>query len=82
MNDTRIVAVTMPKWGLSMQLGKIIGWIVAEGDDVSVGDEVVLFGQQGGETVLAWEWAERLDTIAYEIVCGIPIDRVPRRYVG
>jgi pyruvate dehydrogenase E2 component (dihydrolipoamide acetyltransferase) len=40
MTDERIVAVTMPKWGLSMQLGKITGWIVAEGDDVSVGDEL------------------------------------------
>ncbi len=40
MTDERIVAVTMPKWGLSMQLGKIIGWIVSEGDDVSVGDEL------------------------------------------
>jgi pyruvate dehydrogenase E2 component (dihydrolipoamide acetyltransferase) len=40
MTDERIVAVTMPKWGLSMQLGKITGWIVAEGDDVSAGDEL------------------------------------------
>jgi pyruvate dehydrogenase E2 component (dihydrolipoamide acetyltransferase) len=40
MTDSRIVAVTMPKWGLSMRLGKITGWIVAEGDDVSVGDEL------------------------------------------
>jgi pyruvate dehydrogenase E2 component (dihydrolipoamide acetyltransferase) len=40
MTGERIVAVTMPKWGLSMQLGKIIGWIVAEGDDVSAGDEL------------------------------------------
>ena len=40
MTDGRIVAVTMPKWGLSMQLGKITGWIVAEGDDVGVGDEL------------------------------------------
>jgi pyruvate dehydrogenase E2 component (dihydrolipoamide acetyltransferase) len=40
MTDERIVAVTMPKWGLSMQLGKITGWIVAEGDDVSSGDEL------------------------------------------
>lgn len=40
MTDERIVAVTMPKWGLSMQLGKIIGWIVAEGDDVTAGDEL------------------------------------------
>ena len=40
MTDERIVAVTMPKWGLSMRLGKITGWIVAEGNDVSVGDEL------------------------------------------
>jgi pyruvate dehydrogenase E2 component (dihydrolipoamide acetyltransferase) len=40
MTDDRIVAVTMPKWGLSMQLGKITGWIAAEGDEVSVGDEL------------------------------------------
>jgi pyruvate dehydrogenase E2 component (dihydrolipoamide acetyltransferase) len=32
--------VTMPKWGLSMRLGKITGWAVAEGDDVSVGDDL------------------------------------------
>ncbi|HEY1345998.1 MAG TPA: acetoin dehydrogenase dihydrolipoyllysine-residue acetyltransferase subunit [Streptosporangiaceae bacterium] len=40
MTDERIVSVTMPKWGLSMQLGKITAWIVAEGDDVSAGDDL------------------------------------------
>src|SRR5262252_10782946 len=40
MTDERILAVTMPKWGLLMQFGKIIGWIAAEGDEVSVGDEL------------------------------------------
>jgi pyruvate dehydrogenase E2 component (dihydrolipoamide acetyltransferase) len=40
VTDERIVTVTMPKWGLSMQLGKITGWIVAEGDEVRVGDEL------------------------------------------
>jgi pyruvate dehydrogenase E2 component (dihydrolipoamide acetyltransferase) len=40
VTDERIVAVAMPKWGLSMQLGKITGWSVAEGDEVSAGDEL------------------------------------------
>jgi alanine racemase len=48
-------------------------------DDVSLGDEVVLLGTQGGQSISADEWAERLDTINYEIVCGIG-PRVPRHY--
>ena len=50
------------------------------GDDhVEVGDEVVLIGTQGGETITAEEMAGHLDTIAYEVVCGIG-PRVPRFY--
>jgi pyruvate dehydrogenase E2 component (dihydrolipoamide acetyltransferase) len=40
MTDDRIVPVTMPKWGLSMQLGKITSWVVAEGDEVRAGDDL------------------------------------------
>jgi pyruvate dehydrogenase E2 component (dihydrolipoamide acetyltransferase) len=40
VTEPRIVAVTMPKWGLSMRLGKITDWIVAEGDEVGVGDDL------------------------------------------
>jgi alanine racemase len=34
-------------------------------------DEAVLIGPQGGERVLAEEWAARLATINYEITCGL-----------
>ncbi len=52
--------------------------VVDVGDiSVQVGDPIVLLGRQGSEEVLATEWADRLDTIGYEIVCGISA-RVPR----
>jgi alanine racemase len=50
-------------------------------DDVSVGDEVVLLGVQGEERIRVEEWAERLGTIGYEVVCGIS-QRIPRRDLG
>jgi alanine racemase len=48
--------------------------------EVSVGDEVVLIGEQGGESVTAWDWAEVLGTISYEVLARIG-PRVPRVYV-
>jgi alanine racemase len=48
-------------------------------DEVAVGDEVVLLGRQGDDEITADEWAERLDTINWEIVCGFG-PRLPRRY--
>ena len=48
--------------------------------DVAPGDDVVLIGRQGTDEITAQEWADRLDTIAYEVVCGIG-PRVPRVYV-
>ena len=46
-----------------------------------MGEEAVLIGRQGGEQILAEEVARRLDTINYEVTCGISA-RVPRVYVG
>jgi alanine racemase len=48
--------------------------------DVAVGDEVVLIGRQGEERILAEEVARRIDTINYEITCGVS-SRVRRQHV-
>jgi len=45
--------------------------------DVEPGSPAVLIGAQGGDRILAEELAYRLDTINYEITCGISA-RVPR----
>ncbi|MHB8491165.1 MAG: alanine racemase [Solirubrobacteraceae bacterium] len=45
------------------------------------GAEVVLIGQQGSERITAEELAGRLDTINYEITCGLS-GRVQRRHMS
>jgi alanine racemase len=46
--------------------------------DVEPGDEAVLIGSQGDDSIRAEEVAARLETINYEVTCGISA-RVPRR---
>jgi alanine racemase len=53
---------------------------VALDEPVRPGEEAVLIGTQGDERILAEEWARRLDTINYEVTCGITA-RVPREPV-
>ena len=47
--------------------------------DVQPGDPVVLLGAQGDERITPDDWAEKLGTISYEVVCAIG-PRVERRY--
>lgn len=48
--------------------------------NVHVGDDVVLIGTEGTETISTWDVADKLGTIPYEIVTGIA-ERVPRVYI-
>jgi len=50
-------------------------------DAVRIGDEVVLIGAQGSEVITTNEWANKMGTIGYEIVCAISA-RMPRNYIN
>ncbi|MGH9276335.1 MAG: alanine racemase [Acidimicrobiales bacterium] len=52
---------------------------VGPGSAVRPGDEAVLLGAQGDERITPDEWAARLGTISYEVVCAMGA-RVERRY--
>lgn len=48
--------------------------------EAAVGDEVTLFGRDGGDIITADELAAKCGMIGYEIICGIS-GRVPRVYM-
>lgn len=48
--------------------------------EVAVGTKVTLVGKNGGEAITLEEVAEKLETIHYEVACGIS-PRVPREYI-
>jgi alanine racemase len=52
---------------------------VTEIENVSVGDEAVLIGQQGTEQITAHNIAEWTGTISYEVLCAIS-PQIPRFY--
>ena len=48
-------------------------------DNIKVGDEVILLGKKNKLKITAWDWSKMLNTIPYEITCGIS-KRVRRVY--
>jgi len=49
--------------------------------DVSPGDEVVIIGEQGGESITAREMAAAIGAIPWEIVCRLG-SRIERQYTA
>src|SRR5271156_4830184 len=41
MSDADIHLLTMPKWGLAMRKGQVVGWLIEEGTEVRPGLELV-----------------------------------------
>jgi alanine racemase len=48
-------------------------------DNIKIGDEVILLGKKNKLEITAWDWSKTLNTIPYEITCGIS-KRVRRVY--
>ena len=48
-------------------------------DEIKPGEKVILLGEDNKVNINAWDWSKLLNTIPYEVTCGIS-KRVPRVY--
>lgn len=56
--------------------------MVDVGDEpVTIGDEVVMMGRSGSAMIDAWQIADAVGTIPYEVTCAVS-QRVPRKYIN
>lgn len=85
MND-EILPITMPKWGLTMTHGTLLDWLVEEGEDVAVGDEVVDVdtekATQGVESQVAGTLRRKIATPGDSIDVGGVLGVVAPRHVS
>ena len=69
----RIQRITMPKWGLSMESGKVTDWFVAEGDELAHGQDICEIDTDKIAGALESTWAGTVRALVVDTMVDVPV---------
>jgi pyruvate dehydrogenase E2 component (dihydrolipoamide acetyltransferase) len=73
MTNDQIKRVTMPKWGLSMESGRLIEWLVSEGDEIEKGQDVAEIDTDKIVAVLEATCSGVVRALVVEVNVAVPV---------
>ncbi|MEM6282194.1 MAG: biotin/lipoyl-containing protein [Chloroflexota bacterium] len=71
-----LVAVHMPKYGMTMEEGVLVEWLVDEGDTVMEGQGIALIETEKVETELEAPATGTIAELSYDVDSEIPVGEI------
>ncbi len=71
-----LIPIYMPKFGMTMEEGLIVEWLVAEGDTVAEGDGIVLIETEKVSTELEAPAAGQVVELSCEVDDEVPVGTI------
>ncbi len=71
-----LVPIHMPKFGMTMEFGLIVEWLVSEGDQVQEGDNLVVIETEKVSTELESPASGEIVELTYEVDDEAPVGEV------